>query len=240
MSVREKFGVLMSNKAFVYMTVAGFFRFMAGYSLGFWNKNYFQNVYPEKQLDYVLCYNLILFLGGVPSELIGGYLCDKYEPVIPGIKGLISAAGAFLGSIFIVFTFMIKSTFAIQIVCFYFEYLTAEVFFGPTYSQINKIVPSYIQGLAVAVFSMAGSISGSTATYTLGLLGDKYKSEGRIQENPQIYGNVLGVAMLIGYLGCIPFFLLNSCEYAKLVRAQWEVEKYVLQLLSQKKFNESK
>jgi hypothetical protein len=50
-------------------------------------------------------------LGGVPSELIGGFICDKYEPKYYGIKGIVSAAGAFLGSIFIIFTFYIKSNF---------------------------------------------------------------------------------------------------------------------------------
>lgn len=49
--------------------------------------------------------------GAVPSELIGGYICDKYEPKYPSIKGFISATGAFIGAIFIVFTFLIKTNF---------------------------------------------------------------------------------------------------------------------------------
>jgi MFS family permease len=91
--------------------MAGFLRFMGGYSLGFWSKNYFQKVYPDYQIEYVFAYNVILFGGGVPSELIGGYLSDKYEPKIPGFKGILSATGAFLGAICIVFTFMIPSNF---------------------------------------------------------------------------------------------------------------------------------
>jgi hypothetical protein len=75
-----------------------------------------------------------LLFGSVPSELIGGYLCDKYEPTYPYIKGFLSAAGAFLGAICIVFTFLIKSSFRLQMIAYYFEYLFAEVFFGPSYA----------------------------------------------------------------------------------------------------------
>ena len=118
---------------------------------------------------------------------------------------------------------MLKTSFWVQIVCYYFEYLTAEVFFGPTYSQINQMIPSTAQGIAVALFSFFGAISGSLATYVLGVFGDKFKERGD-DFDPQTYGTTLGVAVLVGYLGCIPFFLLNSREYSKLVRKQRQIE----------------
>ena len=131
---KEKLNILMSNKAYVYLLVAAFFRFAGGYSLGYWSKDYFQNVYPEYNDAFTTYYFLILLFGSVPSELIGGYLCDKYEPKYPYIKGYLSATGAFLGGIFIVFTFLIKSSFRLQMIAYYFEYLFAEVFFGPSYA----------------------------------------------------------------------------------------------------------
>ena len=46
-----------------------------------------------------------------------------------------SALGAGLGAIFIVLTFMVKrESFWVTIIFYYFEYLTAEVFFGPSYA----------------------------------------------------------------------------------------------------------
>ena len=72
--------------------------------------------------------------------MIGGYIGDKYEPRFPKVKGYISAGGAAIGSIFIVLTFLVESSFWVQIVTYYFEYLFAEVFFGPSYAQINKVV----------------------------------------------------------------------------------------------------
>ena len=86
----------------------------------------------------------MLTCGSVPSELIGGYLTDKFEEDYPRIKGHLSAAGAAIGAIFIVFSILIKSGFWIQLICLYFEFLFAEVFFGPSYAQINKIVQPQI------------------------------------------------------------------------------------------------
>jgi hypothetical protein len=84
---------------------------MGGYTIGVWGKNYFSNAYPDYENEFAITYFLILIFGSVPSELIGGYIGDKYEPKIPGIKGYLSAGGAAIGSIFIVFTFLIETGF---------------------------------------------------------------------------------------------------------------------------------
>ena len=202
---------------------ASFFRFAGGYSLGYWAKSYFSGVYPDKEDAYAEFYFLILLFGGMPSELIGGYICDKYEPAIPGIKGYVSAGGAFLGAICIVFTFMIKSNFEIQMVMYYFEYLFAECFFGPSYAQINKLISSQMQGLAVAIFMITGATAGSFFTAMLGVMGDKYE----IDKHPQRMGYIMGTAVLISYLGCIPFFLMNAKEYAQNIRYQRIITAYV-------------
>ena len=85
---------------------------------------------------------MILLVGGIPSELLGGYVCDKYEARIPQIKGYVSATGAGIGAIFVVLTFCFKTSFYLQMVFYYFEYFFAEVFFGPSYAQINKLISS--------------------------------------------------------------------------------------------------
>lgn len=134
LGIKEKFWLLVSNKAYMYLLAAAFFRFMGGYSLGYWAKNYFSGVYPDYENEFATAYFFILVLGGIPSELIGGYIGDKYEPTIPGIKGYLSAAGAFFASFFIVFTFILQTSFWWKMAFYYLEYLFAEVFFGPSYA----------------------------------------------------------------------------------------------------------
>jgi sugar phosphate permease len=75
----QKVEILMGNKAYIYLLIASFFRFSAGYALGIWSKSYFSNVYPEHQDDFAVAYFFILIFGSVPSELIGGYIGDTYE-----------------------------------------------------------------------------------------------------------------------------------------------------------------
>ena len=126
--------ILFRNKAFMYLLAAAFFRFMGGYSLGYWGKSYFSAKYPEHADDFSVAYFFILAFGSVPSELIGGYIGDAWEEKYAKIKGHLSATGAALGSIFIWFTFIQPSSFWVQIVMYYFEYLTAECFFGHSYA----------------------------------------------------------------------------------------------------------
>ena len=166
---------------------------------------------------------MILLFGAIPSELIGGYVCDKYESNDAGIKGKLSAAGAFVGAIFAILTFSYKSNFFLSMVYYYFVYLFAEVFFGPAYAQINKLISSQMQGFAVALFQLTGATSGSICTYLLGVFSDKYD----LDENPQLIGKILMIFVLISYIGCIPFFLLNSREYAKNIKYQRMITNYV-------------
>ena len=92
----------------MYLLAAAFFRFMGGYSLGYWAKAFFSGVYPDYDNEFALAYFAILLFGGIPSELIGGWICDKYEKEYPKVKGHVSALGAGVGSLFIVLTFMVK------------------------------------------------------------------------------------------------------------------------------------
>ena len=63
---------------------------------------------------------------------------------------------------------------------------------------------------------LTGAFSGSCITYLLGVLGDRYQ----VDSHPERIGDILGVTVLISYLGCIPFFILNGIEYAKVIKNQ--------------------
>jgi hypothetical protein len=63
----------------MFLLAATFFRFAGGYMLGFWARKYFSETYPDNVTQFAYSYFLILAFGSVPSELIGGFLTDKYE-----------------------------------------------------------------------------------------------------------------------------------------------------------------
>lgn len=67
--------------------------------------------------------------------------------------------------------------------------------------------------IAVAIFTLAGSLSGALATYLLGVLGDFYE----IQTYPERTGYILAAFVVFSYAGSCPIFLLSSREYAKIL-----------------------
>lgn len=75
----------------------------------------------------------------------------------------------------------------------------------------------------MAIFILVGAASGSLVTYLLGYLSDKYE----IEKNPDLVGRLTGSFVLFAYLGCIPFFVLNAHEYARLIKFQKQVLSYV-------------
>jgi hypothetical protein len=52
-------------------------------------------------------------------------------------------------------------------------------------------------------------MSGSTATLVLGIIGDKLHAD----EDPKIYGYLLGGTVLISYVVCCPFFIWTGNAY---------------------------
>ena len=63
---------------------------------------------------------------------------------------------------------------------------------------------------------LIGALSGSMISTLLGYIGDYYN----INDNPERLGYILGITVLIAYLGCIPFFIKNGLEYARIIKYQ--------------------
>lgn len=100
-----KMKMLFTNKCYVYLLCASFFRFWGGYSLGFLGSKYFEGVYPDNKNEYAWQNAGVVIVGGLGASVFGGYLADKYEYTYPRIKGYIGAIGALVSVPFICITF---------------------------------------------------------------------------------------------------------------------------------------
>ena len=118
---------------------------------------------------------VVVVVGGLTSSYMGGWITDKYESKYPRIKGYISGLGALVSTIFIVITYTLQINFYVSMGSLFFAYLTAEMWYGPAHAAVNRIFPSEFQGIAIAIFTLLGSLAGATATYFLAFLGDKYQ-----------------------------------------------------------------
>lgn len=90
----SKIKILLLNKCFVYLCIAGFFRFMGGYALGFFVGSFFDGVFPDDTTISSIGLTIIPIFGGIPASILAGILADKYEDRIPRIKGYIAGYGA--------------------------------------------------------------------------------------------------------------------------------------------------
>lgn len=150
--------------------------------------------------------------GGLTASMLGGYLSDTLEVRIPSIKGIISGGGALLAIPFMFVTFIIQPSFWWAIISYFFAYFIGEMWYGPAHAQINNLFPSQFQGYAVAIFNLAGTISGTIATATASAMFEKYDPN---DSNPTSAGYIIGAIVIISYGMCGPFFLLSGYEFAK-------------------------
>lgn len=127
----------------------------------------------------------MVVIGGLTSSYLGGWLSDTLEGKgYPRIKSQLSGYGALASTVFIVITYGLQLNFYVSMASLFLAYLTAEMWYGPAHAAVNRLFPSDLQGLAVAIFTLLGAFAGALATFTIGVLGDKY----HVQDNPALAG----------------------------------------------------
>ena len=149
------------------MVLAGFFRFWAGYSLGFLTASFFEHRWPDHSTQYSFAGAFIIVGGGLPASVLGGFLSDTLEKKVPSMKGLIAGVGALSAIPFMFVAYIIQPSFWGSICSYYIAYFIGEMWYGPSHAQINNMFPSEYQGFAVAVFNMFGSTAGALGTLIL-------------------------------------------------------------------------
>lgn len=125
---------IFSNKCFVYLIIAGGFRFMGGYSLGFLSASFFENRYPDNVTQYAWAASVVVIGGGLPASLAGGYLGDRLESKIGGIKSYISGVGALTALPFILISYWLQPGFWLAIGSYYIAYFIGEMWYGPAHA----------------------------------------------------------------------------------------------------------
>ena len=109
--------------------------------------------------------------------MIGGYIGDKYETVFLPTKGFISGTGSIIAAILFFINYILQISFWVSISCFYLAQLFSQCWAGITYSMVNRIFPSELQGIAVGIYQMVSSLAGTLGIFLVGLLADLTDSE---------------------------------------------------------------
>ncbi len=153
--------------------------------------------------------------------MIGGYIGDKYEPVFLPTKGFISGTGNIVAAILFCVCYILQISFWVSIGCLYITQIFSQCWAGITYSMVNRIFPSELQGIAVGIYQMSTSLAGTLGIFLVGLVSDSLD----IESNPQLIGYIAGTTNISAISISIPFFFLAGLSYKKTILRQQKLLK---------------
>jgi hypothetical protein len=154
-----------------YATIAGSFRFLGGYAIGFYMPAYFNGVYADDKTKYSILNSVVVSICGLTSSLTGGYVCDYFEKkgyymtkawvcIFAGAAGIPAMMGCTL----------LQNNFYVSISFLALEYLVAECWVSPAITMVLNTISPDNKGFAVSAYLFCCTIAGTLSTWLLGRL----------------------------------------------------------------------
>jgi hypothetical protein len=193
---------VISNPVAKWTTIAGCFRFFETFSIVYFLPSFFQKVYPLFKAEYGL-YNALIVAGmGFSSTIIGGILSDKLEKKSRMTKARICMIGSALGIPAILACTLITGNFYLSLFAMAIKYLVSECWMSPAITMMQATVKPEEQGSIVSAHLFYLTIVGCFSTVLLGQVANMLGAA----TNPAIYGKLISLWSVIGYVGSIPCF----------------------------------
>jgi len=161
LTTKEAFAVVFRDKAVVMLILAGGLRFFGGIGIGSFMPQFYQKKF-NKQEEYALINAAVVSVGGALSSYFGGYLADRWSKRQVKARAWVPAIGCLLGLVPFIGT-LYFTNFYVSLVCYFFEYLFAECWFGPAISIIQIRIPAGARGVAVSLFLFTAQMVGNAA-----------------------------------------------------------------------------
>lgn len=135
-------------------------RFIAGFSIAIWKAPFIFGKFPEASSAFAGSNAAVIAVGGLTSSLLGGYISDKLSESgsisflnLPKSRSWVPAIGSLLAAPLWA-GFVLADVPEAAAIFLFFEYLTAECWFGPTLASLYKVVPKNRRGVAQGIFSV--------------------------------------------------------------------------------------
>jgi MFS family permease len=163
---------------------------------------FFQKVYPFFKAEYGL-YNALIVAGmGFTSTIVGGLLSDKFEKKSRMTKARICMIGSALGMPAILACTLLTNNFYLSMFAMALKYLVSECWMSPAITMMQATVKPEEQGSIVSAHLFYLTIAGCFSTVLLGQVANMLGAAA----NPAIYGKLISLWSVIGYVGSIPCF----------------------------------
>jgi len=196
-TMMESFREIFASKLVCILFLAGSVRFMGGYAIGSFLPVFFKTQYPEYNTLYSYLNASVVALGGALSSYIGGKCADSWEQAGGRYARVwIPAIGAAAAIPFMALC-VLSTNFYLSIAALFFEYLTAECWFGPSISVLQNALPAKVRATGIATFTFTTTMFGSGTSYFMGVIYDQISSG---SENPtRVIKMELLVAVVLSY-----------------------------------------
>jgi MFS family permease len=143
------------------------------------------------------------------STLMGGLLSDKFEKKSRMTKSLICMIGSLLGLPAIAMCTLVTNNFYVSLFFMAVKYLVAECWMSPAITMMQTTVKPENQGNVVSAHLFYLTASGCASSVLLGFVANIIGAPA----NPALYGKLIFLWSLIGYIGCLPCFWVAGKLY---------------------------
>lgn len=198
----EALSAVFSDKAVVLLILAGGLRFFGGIGIGSFMPTFYLKKF-NKQQEYALINAAVVSVGGALSSYLGGAIADRWSKRNVKARAWVPAIGSILGFIPFIGTLYFEN-FYVSLVCYFFEYLFAECWFGPAISIIQVRIPAGARGIAISLFLFTAQMVGNSAPTVYGGVWDNGTTE--------VLQNLLLLGTAASYLGSAALFLLIGTQ----------------------------
>jgi len=197
-------------------------RFWQGYTISYFAVKYFA-IYKKQDLYSIMNAVSVLF-GGFSSNLIAGYISDKYEPVNYKTKGYVAMVMSILGVPVCAACFLVHNNFWFSMTFLFLEYLLCEGWMSPSVSMIQQVVDVRYKGVAIGVFLFATTLAGTLAATVIGEVVTATKDDPNDPDDPATIGVIMAISTGVPCIFATIFFYIAAQRYEE-IRIEQEAKK---------------
>jgi len=113
-------------------------------------------------------------IGGFSSQIIAGYLSDKYEPTFSRTKPFVCITMSLLGIVTNSLCYMFTFSFYFSMTFLFLTYFLAEGWMSPAVAMVQATIDVRYKGVAMGVFLSVTGVFGTMGTLLIGAIVDDY------------------------------------------------------------------
>ena len=205
----EGFLALIRCRGTLWILIGGCCRFWQGYTLSYFSIKYFNGTFDDPKL-FGTINAIAVLVGGFTSNIVGGYISDKYDNVNYRTKSYVGMWMSLLGAPVSAVCFLTSFSFWFSMTMLFLVYIVCEGWMAPNMSMIQTMIETKYKAVSIGVFLFFTTISGTICTVTLGALIDTYA-----EHDMKTLGYILAASASIPCLVAAFCFYMAGFHYAE-------------------------